>query len=119
MVQLNREGEAITSLQQIKDRFSGRLNELTNIEWREIFIAFNLQILVSNHDESDNPYLRLSSPDVTISYLKGKHDFQALQMQHPEHAHVEVRIGLPLASTGEQVSNIVFNRPSPSPLFLF
>jgi len=118
VAQLNREGEAITSLQQIRDRFSGRLNELTQAEWREIFIALNLQIHVNNHDEPDSPYLRLSSPDVTISYLKGKHDFQALQMRRPEHAHVEIRIGLPLASTREQVSDIVFDRPCPSPAIL-
>ncbi len=114
VVQLNREGEAIASLQQIKDRFSGRLNELTNAEWCEIFIALNLQIFVSNHDEPDNPYLRLSSPDVTINYLKGKRDFQELQMRQLESAHVEVRIGLPLESTREQVSNIVFNGPWPA-----
>jgi len=118
VAQLNREGEAITSLQQIRDRFSGRLNELTHAEWREIFIALNLEIHVSNHDEPDGPYLRLSSPDVTISYLKGKHDFQALQIRRPEHAHVKIRIGLPLASTREQVSDIVFDRPCPSPAIL-
>jgi len=32
VAQLNQEGEAITSLQQIRDRFSGRLNELTHAE---------------------------------------------------------------------------------------
>lgn len=111
LAQFNRESEAITGLQQIKERFGSRLNELTHGEWREIFIALNLQIYVSKHDEPDSPYLRLKSPDVNISYLKGKHDLKTLQLQRSGHAHVEIRIGLPLASTKEQVSNIVFNKP--------
>ena len=111
MAQLNREAEAIVSLQQIKDRFYRRLDELTEFEWRELFIALNLHIHVGQHSEPGNAELRLSSPDVTISYFRGKRDIEELQKRQPESADVEVRIGLPLGESEEPVSEIVFTRP--------
>jgi len=120
MAQLNREAEAIVSLQQIKDRFYRRLDELTEVEWRELFIALNLRIHVSQHSEAGSAELCLSSPDVSISYFRGKHDFEELQKRQPGPAEVEIRIGLPLGESEEVVSDIVFTRPlsypSPSPL---
>ena len=111
MAQLNREAEAIGSLQQIKDRFFYRLDELTEAEWRELFIALNLCIHVVRHTEPGDAKLRLSSPEVTISYFRGNRDIEELQKRQPEPADVEVRIGLPLGESEEPVSNIVFTRP--------
>ena len=110
MAQLNREAEAIVSLQQIKDRFYRRLDELTEVEWRELFIALNLGIHVGQHSEPGSAELCLYSPDVSISYFRGKHDFEELRKRQQGPAEVEVRIGLPLGESEEGVSDIVFTR---------
>jgi len=115
LAQLNREAEAITILRQIKDRFFGRLNELTDAEWRELFVALNLCMHVGEHTEPSSAEIRLSSPDVTISYFRGKRDFEELRKRQPKSAHVEVRIALPLAESRERVSEIVFTKACPSP----
>ncbi len=111
MAQLNREAEAIVSLQQVKDRFYRRLDELTEVEWRELFIALNLRIHVGRHSEPGSAELRLSSPDVSISHFRGKRDFEELQKRQPGPAEVEIRIGLPLGESEEIVSDIVFTTP--------
>ncbi len=111
MAQLNREAEAIGSLQKIKDRCFGRIDELTDDEWRELFVALNLVIPIGEYAELGSADIRLFSPDVTISYFHGKRDFKELQKRQPEPADVEVRIGLPLGESEEVVSNIVFTRP--------
>ncbi len=118
VAQLNREAEAIVSLQQIKDRFCRRLDELTEIEWKELFIALNLRIHVGQHSEPGSAELRLASPDVSISYFRGERDFEDLQKRQPGPTEVEIRIGLPLGESEEVVSDIVFTRPHPlnSPL---
>ncbi|MFC2041239.1 hypothetical protein ACFLTY_02820 [Chloroflexota bacterium] len=113
MAQLNREAEAIGSLQQVRDRFFHRLDELTEAEWRELFIALNLCIHVVRHTEPGDAKLRLSSPEVTISYFHGNRDIEELQKRQTEPADVEVRIGLPLGESEEPVGNIVFTRPHP------
>ncbi|MFH0768818.1 MAG: hypothetical protein V1932_04540, partial [Chloroflexota bacterium] len=119
MAQFTREAEAIVSLQQIKDRFYSRLDLLTEVEWRELFVALNLRIHVGQHSEPGCAELSLSSPDVSISYFRGKHDFEELQKRQPKASQVEVRVGLSLGESTEAVSNIVFTRPlslySPSP----
>ena len=111
MGQLNREAEAIASLQQIKDKFYRRLDELMDDEWRELLIALNLQIHVGQHPEPGSAEISLSSPDVRISYFRGKRDFKELQKLQGRPSEVEVRIGLPLRETQDMVSNIVFKDP--------
>ncbi|MFC2047808.1 hypothetical protein ACFLSK_00035 [Chloroflexota bacterium] len=92
---------------------------MTEAEWKELFITLNLCIHVVQHAEPGDAKLRLSSPEVTISYFRSNHDIEELQKRQPEPADVEVRIGLPLGESEEPVSNIVFTRPLfpfPSPL---
>ena len=103
MAQLNRASEVIGSLQQVKDRFFYRLNELTEAEWRELFITLNLCIVVVRHTELGAAKLRLSSPEVTMSYFSGYRDMEELQKRQPEPADVEVRIGLPLGEGRKEV----------------
>jgi hypothetical protein len=114
MGQLNWESEAIASLQQIKDKFYQRLDELTEHEWRELFIRLNLQLHVGQNPESGSAELSLSSPDVRISYFRGMRDFEELQKLQGRPPEVEVRIGLPLREIQDMVSNIVFKDPLPN-----
>lgn len=95
LAQLDRQAEAVASLQQIQAKVRGRLDELTKAEWRELFIALNLQIQVKTADEP------VTLPDDWL----GNRPLCSMASK------VEVRFGIPIKT--EQVGAIVLNAPEP------
>ncbi len=74
-------------------------------------IALNIAIPVSGNTGLLSADMRLSSPDVTISYFLGKRDFEELLKSRPTTSQIDVRVGLSLDESSEPVSNIVFRTP--------
>ncbi|MFC1978301.1 hypothetical protein ACFLWS_08620 [Chloroflexota bacterium] len=58
---------------------------MTEVEWRELFIALNLGIHVDQHSEPGSAELCLYSLDVSISYFRGEHDFEELRKRQRDH----------------------------------
>jgi len=52
LAQLGRDINVITSLNEIRAKFNGRLDELTDAEWRQLFIILNLEIRTKGTPEA-------------------------------------------------------------------
>ncbi len=111
MTRLDRETEAVRSWKNIKEKYFSRIDELTDSEWRELFIALNIVIPIGEDKGTQSADIRLSSPDATISYYQGKRDFEELLNNRPSSANIEVRVGLSLDDSYEPVTDIVFKAP--------
>jgi len=95
LAQLDYHVAAIAMLQEIRSKVTGRLlNELSQAEWRELFMALNLEIHVRDRN---NP---ATWPETELENSE----------ELPE---MDIRWGLPLKA--ERVSDIVLNSPCPSP----
>ena len=102
LAQLGRDINVITSLNEIRAKFNGRLDELTDAEWRQLFTILNLEITTKGTPEAapipqDRP-LKLSDFDLW--------DYVLLTDK------VEATISFPLQP--EMLANIVFIEPGGS-----
>jgi hypothetical protein len=52
LAQLGHEAEVIASLSKIRGKCNGRLDELSDTEWRQLFIALNLEIATKGTPEA-------------------------------------------------------------------
>lgn len=95
LAQLDRQAEVITSLNEIRARYIDHMGRLTKDEWRELFIATNLEIHVKTADDSE-PWPKESD---------------GMFFQGSVARKVEVHFGIPLPT--ERIEDIVFNRASP------
>jgi len=95
LAQLNRQAEAVASLEQIQAKVRGRIDKLTKAEWRELFIALNLEVQVRMADD----------PEVWPDELHG------IFAKGSTASKVKVCFGLPIKT--EQVGTIVLNTPEP------
>jgi hypothetical protein len=74
LAQLGRQDEAATALEQIRERFIGRLEELTSEEWRDLWVVLNMGIHVGDHDNlmdtywPDHWWQNAGSPGVLITF---------------------------------------------------
>lgn len=99
LAQLGREADVIASLNEVRAKFNGRLDELTDAEWRQLFIILNLEITTKGTPESvtipqDRPK-KLSDYDLW--------DYVLLTNK------IEAMISFPLQP--ERLANIVFTEP--------
>ena len=99
LAQLGRDINVITTLNEIRAKFNGRLDELTDAEWRQLFIILNLEITTKGTPEAapipqDRP-LKLSDFDLW--------DYVLLTDK------IEATISFPLQP--ETLGNIVFTEP--------
>jgi hypothetical protein len=99
LAELGREANVIASLNEIRVRFNGRLDELTDAEWRQLFIILNLEITIKGIPEvtliQQDRQKKLSDFDLW--------DYVLLTEK------VEVTISFPLKP--ETLENIVFKEP--------
>jgi hypothetical protein len=99
LAQVGREVNVIASLNEIRAKFNSRLDELTDAEWRQLFIILNLEITTKGTPEAtpirqDRPR-KLSDFDLW--------DYVLLTDK------VEATISFPLQP--ESLANIVFTEP--------
>jgi hypothetical protein len=102
LAQVGREVNVIASLNEIRAKFNGRLDELTDAEWRQLFIILNLEITTKGTPEAtpirqDRPQ-KLSDFDLW--------DYVLLTDK------IEATISFPLQP--EPLANIVFTEPGGS-----
>ena len=97
LAQLDREAEAVATLQQIRADFKDRLGQLTNAEWRELFIALNLEIHVRDKD----------NPETWTDRWSQDTQFNIAPANRRD---IEITFGLPLKA--EPIRDIVFTRAS-------
>jgi hypothetical protein len=127
--QLQKQADIASIWWQLKDRVSGRLDQLTGAEWREIWITLNLEVNVRDrhnpetwrdgwHPDAwqdgsyfdENRLLRGQDGIVLTSTPMGA--------DREEHPDIEICYGLPVKVDVEQanrISEIVFTRACPSP----
>ncbi|MFC2017784.1 hypothetical protein ACFLTQ_00580 [Chloroflexota bacterium] len=90
--QISREHEALKTLQQIRAGFKDRLGQLTDDEWRELFISLDMEIHVR-------------TPDIwSTSQTQGKR----FSIAAATRTDIEITFGLPLEA--EPIKNIVLTR---------
>lgn len=93
LTQLDCQAEAVASLEQIQAKVRGRIDELTKAEWRELFMALNLEIHVRTEDDPEvwpNDWLK-NRPMCSMA------------------SKVEVYFGVPIEA--QQVGSIVLTAP--------
>lgn len=95
LAQLDRQAEAVASLEQIQAKVRGRIDKLSKAEWRELFMALNLEIHIRTVDD----------PEVWPDELHG------IFAKGSAASKVKVCFGLPIKT--EQVGAIVLNAPEP------
>lgn len=96
LAQLNRQAEAADSLAQVQAKVRGRLTDLTEAEWRELFAALNLEI----HARDD--------AIITIWPADWENTPEGIPK---EVIGLEVCFGLPLERDTERVGEIMLNLP--------
>jgi hypothetical protein len=127
--QLNRQAEIASTWWELTKQVTGRLEQLTNAEWRGLFIALNLEVHVRDRYNPetwrDGWYLDENG------LLRDKGALALASMPRPldevGDLGIEICFGLPVKVGAEVVSydvgaevvrhvgEIVFNRPCPSP----
>jgi len=131
MAQLNREAEAVASLEKIGKKFAGRLNKLTKADWRELLIILNFEIHI------EPPVIDTGT---TINWFATQTDdvseregLKRLNEEENERYHEEIKsgkikgliklhMGVPLmsfsldetmAQLAPRISDIVLRKPEP------
>jgi len=99
LAQQGSEAEAIASLNEIRAKFNGRLDELTDVEWRQLFIILNLEITTKGMPEAT--LIQQDRPKKLSDF--NLWDYVLLTDK------VEATISFPLQS--EPLANIVFTEP--------
>lgn len=95
LAQLDCQAEAVASLEQIQAKVRGKIDKLTKAEWRELFIALNLEVQVRTADDP------VTWPD----------DWWGNLPMGSVASKVKVCFGLPIKT--EQIGAIVLNAPEP------
>jgi len=130
--QLSQQDKVIEAWHEIRKRLSDRLGgyrrdgkfdaclintewHLTNTEWRELFIALNLEVQVRDKDNSAT-WAKDWRMNQNGRLVDG--DDQPVDQCIPEQGDIEIWFGIPQkieADRVEQIGDIVFNRACPSP----
>jgi hypothetical protein len=124
--QLDFETAAAMSLKQIQAKVGDRLNRLTKAEWRELFIALNLEIHIRDSNDPNTwpdhwwEYRITPGKKITQIYIDGPSSLSGesgieialpTPFRPPYGDEIEICFGLPLKN--QRISGIVFNAPEP------
>jgi hypothetical protein len=101
LAQLGREVSVVISLKNIRDKFLGRLDELTESEWRELFITLNLEITTKGTPEE----VRVPMPPNRSKKLSDFNLWDYVLLTDK----IEATISVPLDP--EPMANILFTKP--------
>lgn len=109
LAQLDRQAEAVESLQQIRASLKDKLNEMNHAEWRQLFIALNLEIHIRDMENKD------TWPSHWFEEEERQQDLRCFDIDATDtRDEIEIAIGLPLVRA-QQVGEIVFTGACPSP----
>jgi len=110
LAQLGREAEAVESLQQIRASFKNRLDDLTDDEWRQLFIALNLEIHIRDIERKSTWRGEWFEEEERQEHLR------RFDIYEPDtRDEIEVTIGIPMTINTGQIKDIVFEGACPSP----
>lgn len=107
LAQLNLQAEAAMSLQEIQAGIKGRLDHLTNAEWRELFTTLNLELHI--RDENDLATWEDYGFDEELNPMDNYDQWWEQTIEYEK--WIDIRFGLPLMRVPtDRVSEIVFKR---------
>lgn len=107
LAQLNLQAEAAMSLQEIQAGIKGRLDHLTNAEWRELFTTLNLELHI--RDENDLATWEDYGFDEELNPIDNYDQWWEQTIEYEK--WIDIRFGLPLMRVPtDRVSEIVFKR---------
>jgi len=114
--QLSRQAGIVATWREVRERFTGKMDELSNAEWRELFIALNLEVHVR---DGDNPATWPEGWYLGKTAVVSDGDIiSPVSEESTEVDDIEIWFGIPLGADRnqtERVGEIVFNRPYPFP----
>jgi hypothetical protein len=112
--QLKQQAEIASTWWELREQVTGKVDQLTSAEWRELFIALNLEVHVRDRENPatwrDSWYLDENG------HLRSQNAINPVTKQPSEIDDIEICFGLPVKVDTEQagrVGEIVFSGASP------